>query len=181
MRNNYLRLLGILIILACLLLPGYSDVFAFTQGVRPDTSKIIKATISTKITDTRVNKPAYLKNGVMVNFVPFQPAKDKVFGNVPNLKTSKAADNDKILNNVKVYPNPVSDRLNLSYSINKDSNVTIKIMDVLGNEVTTLFTERLSAGEQASSFSIASRLNSGFYFIRVSVGSEIITKRISVL
>ena len=162
-------------------MPGFSDVYASTQGAVSDTSKVIKATISTKITDTRVNKPAYLKNGVMVDFVPFKPSKDKVFGNHTTVKIPRSGDNDKILNNVKVYPNPVADQLNLSYYINKDSKVTIKIMDVLGNEITTLFTERLSAGDQANSFNIASRLNSGFYFIRVSVGSEIITKRISVL
>lgn len=165
-----------------MLMPGYSDAFAYTQVFLSDTSKVIKATISTKITDTRLNKPAYLKNGVMIDFVPFKPAKDKVFGNTSNLKVPKSVDNNnKILTNVKVYPNPVSDQLNLSYFIIKDSNVTIKIMDVLGNEITTLFTERLSAGDQVNSFNIASRLTSGFYFIRVSVGSEIITKRISVL
>jgi hypothetical protein len=181
MRNNYLRLLGLFIIISGMLMPGYSDVFANTQMFLSDTSKVIKATISTKITDTRLNKPAYLKNGVMVDFVPFKPAKDNVFGNTSTLKIPKSGDNDKILTNVKVYPNPVSDQLNLSYFIIKDSNVTIKIMDVLGNEITTLFTERLSAGDQVNSFNISSRLNSGFYFIRVSVGSEIITKRISVL
>lgn len=159
---------------------GYSAAYAGTSPGVSDTSKIIKVTISTKITDTRLNKPAYLKNGVMVNFVPFKPSKDKVFGNTPTASAGRG-DGEKILNNVKVYPNPVSDQLNLSYYINKDSNVTIKIMDVLGNEITTLFTERLSAGDQANSFNIASRLASGFYFIRVSVGSEVITKRISVL
>ena len=87
----------------------------------------------------------------------------------------------KILANVKVYPNPVSDYLNMTYSISKDSNVTIRIMDVLGNEITTLFSESLSEGEHNNTFSISSKISSGFYFVRVSVGSEIITKRISVL
>ncbi|MHB1178029.1 MAG: T9SS type A sorting domain-containing protein [Daejeonella sp.] len=181
MRNYYLRLLGLFISISGMLMPGFSDVYANSQGAVADTSKVIKATISTKITDTRLNKPAYLKNGVMIDFVPFKPAKAKVFADAPPPKIPRSSVSDKILNNVKVYPNPVSDQLNLSYYINKDSNVTIKIMDVLGNEVTTLFTERLSAGDQANSFNIASRINSGFYFIRVSVGSEIITKRISVL
>ena len=162
-------------------MPAHSDVFAGTAGVLADTSKVIKATISTKITDTRLNKPAFLKNGVMVNFVPFKPAKDKGFSGTPTPRPIKAGDNDKVLNNVKVYPNPVSDQLNLSYLITKDANVTIRIMDVLGNEITTLLTERLSAGEQVNSFNIASRLSSGFYFIRVSIAGEIITKRISVL
>jgi len=181
MRNIYLRFLSVIFIAGILLIPGYRIAFAGIHGTASDTSKIIKATISTKITDTRLNKPAVLKNGVMVNFVPFKPAKDKIISNASNFPASRNGKNDKILNNVKVYPNPVSDQLNLSYSINRDSNVTVKIMDILGNEVTTLLAERLPAGEQQASFNIASRLNSGFYFIRVSVGSEIITKRISIL
>jgi hypothetical protein len=54
-------------------------------------------------------------------------------------------------------------------------------MDVLGNEITTLLSERIAAGDQNKPFQITSRITSGFYFIRVSVGSEVITKRISVL
>jgi hypothetical protein len=181
MRNFYLKLLLLFIITGSMLMPGRTVVVAGVRGVFSDTSKVIKATISTKITDTRLNRPAFLKNGVMVNFVPFKPGKEKVFSGGPVSKPAKAGDSDKVLNNVKVYPNPVSDQLNLSYSISRDANVTIKIMDVLGNEITTLLTERLSAGDQANSFNIASRLSSGFYFIRVSVAGEIITKRISVL
>jgi hypothetical protein len=54
-------------------------------------------------------------------------------------------------------------------------------MDVLGNEISTLLSQRLQAGEQLNSFPIASSLNSGYYFIRVIVGNETIVKRISVL
>ena len=159
---------------------GNTYAYKILQGVRPDSSKI-KAKVSIKITDTRLNKPAYLKNGVKVNFIPFKPAKDTFFGNTKIMNASKSGDNDKVLNNVKVYPNPISDQLNLSFSMSKDANVIVKIMDVLGNEITTLLSERVAAGDQTKPFIIASRITSGFYFIRVSVGSEIITKRISVL
>jgi hypothetical protein len=159
---------------------GNTYAYKILQGVRPDSSKI-KAKVSIKITDTRLNKPAYLKNGVKVNFIPFKPAKDNFFGNTKIINASKLGDNDKVLNNVKVYPNPISDQLNLSFSMSKDANVIVKIMDVLGNEITTLLSERVAAGDQTKPFIIASRITSGFYFIRVSVGSEIITKRISVL
>jgi hypothetical protein len=159
---------------------GNTYAYKIQQGARPDTSKV-KAKVSTKITDTRLNKPAYLKNGVKVNFIPFKPAKDSFFGNTKIMGAPKASENDKVLNNVKVYPNPISDQLNLSFNMSKDANVTVKIMDVLGNEITTLLSERVGAGDQTKPFIIASRITSGFYFIRVSVGSEIITKRISVL
>lgn len=88
---------------------------------------------------------------------------------------------DKLLTIVKIYPNPVEDQLNIILSLGKDTQVTIKIMDLLGNEVVTLSNERLSAGEITKSFTIPSRLNAGIYFLRVIAGSESQVKRISVL
>lgn len=89
---------------------------------------------------------------------------------------------DKLLTIVKIYPNPVEDQLNIILSIGKDgTQTTIKIIDLLGNEVVTLSNERLNAGEQTKSFSIPSRLNAGIYFLRVIAGSESQVKRISVL
>ncbi|MFA6944899.1 MAG: T9SS type A sorting domain-containing protein [Pedobacter sp.] len=162
-------------------MPLNTYAYNFSQAVRPDSTKI-KSKISTKITDTRLNKPADPKTGVKLNFVPFKPAKDKLFANNKIMSGPKPVlAGDKILNNVKVYPNPISDYLNMTYSIGRDANVTIKIMDVLGNEIATLYSERLTAGDHSNSFSISSRITSGFYFVRVSVGTEIITKRISVL
>jgi len=89
---------------------------------------------------------------------------------------------DKLLTIVKIYPNPVEDQLNIILSIGKDgTQTTIKIIDLLGNEVITLANERLNAGEQTKSFTIPSRLNAGIYFLRVMAGSESQVKRISVL
>lgn len=179
MINVYLRTIVASIVLSLLLgVNGYAN--NSSQAPRPDSTKV-KQKLSTKITDTRTNKPAYLKNGVKVNFIPFKPAKDSFFMNSKFMGSSKTVLNDKILNNVKVYPNPISDQLNLSFNISKEATVTVKIMDVLGNEITTLLSERVGAGDQNKPFQIASRITSGFYFIRVSVGSEVITKRISVL
>ncbi len=182
MKNNYLYYLATYFVTSIFVLAS--------MIVRADNVKLLGDSTKTgkvKITDTRSNKPAYLKNGVKVNFIPFKPAVDKVFGNTSNFPVSVVKnevsniDTDKILANVKVYPNPVSDQLNLSYRITKDATISIKIMDVLGNEILTLFTERISAGEQTNSFNIASKLNSGFYFVRVVAGSESVVKRISVL
>lgn len=179
MINVYLRSFVASIVLSLMLgMNAYAN--NFSQVPRPDSTKV-KQKVSTKITDTRLNKPAYLKNGVKVSFIPFKPAKDSFFMNNKFMGTPKAGLNDKILNNVKVYPNPISDQLNLSFNVSKEATVTVKIMDVLGNEITTLLSERIAAGDQNKPFQIASRITSGFYFIRVSVGSEVITKRISVL
>src|SRR5690606_40517817 len=47
---------------------------------------------------------------------------------------------EKIISNFKVYPNPLyvnSQNLRISYNIKKNALVTVKMLDVLGNEVST--------------------------------------------
>lgn len=88
---------------------------------------------------------------------------------------------DKILSVLRVYPNPVDDQINLTLRLERETSVTIKIMDLLGNEVVTLSNERLSAGEQTKTFTIPNKLNSGIYFLRFVAGAETVVKRISVL
>lgn len=182
MINFYLRTLVVFIVLGTTVsLNSYGINYSRSQVSRPDSLKL-KTKVTTKITDTRLNKPADPKTGVKLSFTPFKPSKEKLLAQNKIMSGPKnPLPGDKILANVKVYPNPVSDYLNMTFSISKDSNVTIRIMDVLGNEITTLFSERLSTGEHSNTFNISSKINSGFYFVRVSVGSEIITKRISVL
>ncbi|WP_345106813.1 T9SS type A sorting domain-containing protein [Mucilaginibacter panaciglaebae] len=88
---------------------------------------------------------------------------------------------DKLLSNVEVYPNPITDQINLKYVISRNSNVTIKMVDVLGNDVLTLFSQRVEPGEQVLNRAISSKINRGFYFIRVVAGTESVIKRISLL
>ncbi|WP_374164862.1 T9SS type A sorting domain-containing protein [Arcticibacter sp. MXS-1] len=149
---------------------------------------------SSKIIDNRPDRPT--RNELKINITPFRPSPARstagagssgssavaVTSSSGSASAQKTAAQDvKALNNVKVYPNPVEDQINISYSLNRDANVTIKIMDVLGNEIATLLSQRLPAGEQNHSFSVGSALNSGYYFIRVITGNETIIKRISVL
>lgn len=88
---------------------------------------------------------------------------------------------EKILAVLKVYPNPVDDQINLILRMDRESNLSVKIMDLLGNEVVTLSNERIPAGEQTKSYTIPNRLNSGIYFLKIMSGTETIVKRISVL
>jgi len=119
------------------------------------------------IRDTRNNRPQDLN----IAFKPFTPF---------TLGYKNEADS-KVLSNVKVFPNPVSDQINLAFNLNKDSKVTIKVMDALGNDVMTLLSQQLAAGDQNHGFPLTSKLNTGYYFIRVMAGTETIVKRIQIL
>ncbi|GAB3928766.1 T9SS type A sorting domain-containing protein [Mucilaginibacter myungsuensis] len=110
-------------------------------------------------------------------FSPSMPAV-KTY-NIPVSKPAQVLD-DKLLNNVQVYPNPTTDQISVKYTITRDANVTIKLMDVLGNQVATLFTGRNQPGEYKNASNLP-KLNTGFYFVRVIANTESVVKRVSIL
>lgn len=75
------------------------------------------------------------------------------------------------------YPNPFNPTTQIKYDIAKASYVAIKVFDVLGNEVATVFNGNLAAGKYSADFN-ASNLATGIYFYSLSVdGQKIDTKK----
>lgn len=171
-------------VLITVLLCAVGEVYASTPTLqrRADTIKV-STNSNTKISDTRKEKPVFLRNKLKLNFAPFKPQVLKVNKQAHPATTSHKPiqSEEKVLTDVKIYPNPVGEHLNLNYSVSKEVNMTIKVMDFLGNEVTTLLSQRVRVGEQTNTFNIRAKLNSGMYFIRFIAGNETIVKRISVL
>jgi hypothetical protein len=64
------------------------------------------------------------------------------------------------------YPNPFNPSTTINFSLAVDSKVSLKVFDVLGQEVATLINGQMAAGSQKVSFN-ASSLNSGVYFYRI--------------
>lgn len=87
---------------------------------------------------------------------------------------------DKLITNVKASYNPVVGQIVVSFNLAKQSSVTIKLMDALGNEVLHLFNGSLDEGNQNHLFDTNEKVAPGFYFLRVASGSETVVKRISV-
>jgi len=68
------------------------------------------------------------------------------------------------------YPNPFNPSTNIKFEISKNSNVSLKIYDMLGKEVATLVNENLGAGTYNSVWN-ASGFSSGIYFYKIKAGS----------
>lgn len=169
MRKFYQRIFLFFMLIAMATIVNY----AYAGGKKPvisDTTRLAKVF-------TNKNDKSYLKNGIKVALPPLKP-------NVTIYSTKLSfsrQESDKLVSNVQVYPNPITDQINLRYNVNKNSSVTIKIMDILGNEVMTLFSQRVDPGEQKFTFNLNNKLSSGFYFVRLVAGSESVIKRISIL
>ena len=78
------------------------------------------------------------------------------------------------------YPNPFNPKTNIQYAISNRQFVTIKVYDILGNEIAILVDEEKPAGEYEVEFN-ASSLPSGVYVYQLKAGSFIQTKKMILL
>jgi N-acetylneuraminic acid mutarotase len=82
------------------------------------------------------------------------------------------------------YPNPFNPTTTLSFVIGHQSFVTLKVYDVLGNEVATLVNGEKPAGNYKVQWNAASAgggLSSGVYFYQLIAGKFIETKKMILL
>ena len=64
------------------------------------------------------------------------------------------------------YPNPFNPSTKITFSLAADSKVSLKVFDVIGQEVASLINQDLSAGVHNYTFN-ATGINSGVYFYRI--------------
>ena len=75
------------------------------------------------------------------------------------------------------YPNPFNPSTHIGYQLAANVHVTLKIFDVLGNEVETLVNDNQIAGNHSVLFD-ASGLSSGVYFYRIKAGKYQETRKL---
>ena len=89
------------------------------------------------------------------------------------------ANNFKLFSN---YPNRINPSTTIKYKIPEISFVTIKVYDVLGNEITTLVNEEKTVGEYNVEFRIDDlELTSGIYIYHLRAGNYIETRKMVLL
>jgi len=69
------------------------------------------------------------------------------------------------------YPNPFNPSTKITFSLASDANVSLKVFDVMGQEVMILIDQDLSAGEHKYDLN-ASGLNSGVYFYKLEANGQ---------
>jgi hypothetical protein len=78
------------------------------------------------------------------------------------------------------YPNPLNPTTNIGFQIAQFGFVSLKLFDILGNEVATLVNEEKPAGNYKVEFSAAG-LPSGIYFYRLQSGPFVQTKKMILM
>ncbi|MCS7054352.1 MAG: T9SS type A sorting domain-containing protein, partial [Ignavibacterium sp.] len=84
------------------------------------------------------------------------------------------------------YPNPFNPSTRISWQSPISGHHSLKVYDILGNEVATLVDEYKEAGKYEIEFNVVKTLNgislpSGVYFYQLKVGNYIETKKMILL
>jgi hypothetical protein len=104
---------------------------------------------------------------------------DFVYGAVGDVREDVAG----IPNNFSLqqnYPNPFNPSTKIRYEIPAKSNVSLKVFNMIGQEIATLVEGERTAGVYVADFS-AANLPSGTYFYRLQAGSFLSVKKLIVV
>jgi hypothetical protein len=78
------------------------------------------------------------------------------------------------------YPNPFNPATRIKFAIPTSSFVTLKVYDMLGQEVTTLVNEQFSAGSFITDFD-ATNLSSGTYIYRLTANGAVQARKLTLM
>jgi len=120
---------------------------------------------------------------------PFLPSKNILVSDQTGLyvfrfhKPTDVIDVSEQVNSFELYqnyPNPFNPSTKIKYSLNESSNVSIKVYDVLGNELAVLVNDFKPAGAYEVNFN-GENLSSGIYYYTITAGNFTSTKKMMLL
>lgn len=83
-------------------------------------------------------------------------------------------------NGINIFPNPVKDRLFVSYNMNENEEVSIDLFNLNGQLVQNLFNDFSNKGSYNESFSLNSNIQKGLYIVRMNMGDKTFFKKVLV-
>jgi hypothetical protein len=79
------------------------------------------------------------------------------------------------------YPNPFNPTTNISFSFPADGKATLRVFNVLGQEVASLFDGTIQAGKLYRITFNGTNLSSGVYFARLDFGDKYLMRKMTLL
>jgi hypothetical protein len=82
------------------------------------------------------------------------------------------------------YPNPFNPATTISFTLPEAGKVSLKVFDIIGNEIAELIDGRMQSGTHSITFNTASlpfELSSGIYFYRIEANDFVQTRKMTLL
>jgi hypothetical protein len=104
-----------------------------------------------------------------------------LIGSTDSILTSIETEENKMSYNLSQnYPNPFNPVTTFEFHLPSSSNVTLKIYDVLGNEIETIINKNMNSGTHTIKYD-GSKLSSGVYYYRLVTDKYSETKKMILL
>ncbi|HZW39267.1 MAG TPA: T9SS type A sorting domain-containing protein [Ignavibacteriaceae bacterium] len=145
------------------------DRFAFTSGGNTSTSStnIIKSSVGLIVTGKSTSASNIVNIGFWYIAQTLTGVKDE--NTIPFT-----------FNLYQNYPNPFNPSTTIKYDLPQESNVILKVYNLLGQTVATIVNTNQKAGTYEYKWD-ASRFSSGFYIYRIETNKNILTKKMLFL
>jgi len=129
-------------------------------------------------TGTHTLKWTYYKDGSVsegadaawVDYIVFPPI------NMSTLINEKEVDKTSL----NIYPNPAKDYINIHYTLQEKSNVTINLYNINGQQIATLLNKTKRNQGEYTQLMMTNNLNSGVYYIRLDMDDTTFIKRLII-
>ena len=93
--------------------------------------------------------------------------------------TTGINDVNSYVNNVSVFPNPVTQSATIDFNLLSNQNVDISIVNTIGNQVYQVCNKQFAAGQHLETFS-CDNLKDGIYFIRIQTNNAVLNRKVIV-
>jgi plastocyanin len=154
--------------------------FIWVAGNNPTRSDDAQALPNFTLSASNPIRSFVMSSAGTINYYSSTHSEQGMIGQINVNGLSAALASKSLSTSLSVFPNPAEDKINVNFIVKKESQVVIRLLDVLGNDVAILTNERLNLGDYKLSFNVPSKVTKGLYFVKVSVGSEVGIKRISI-
>lgn len=84
------------------------------------------------------------------------------------------------INSFSIFPNPVKERVNVQYSLNSASEVTVSVYTLEGKLVKVLAKDAKAAGDVTESFDLGTSLAKGAYFLELRTEKGVSTQKMMI-
>ena len=159
-----------------LIIPIINDTIAIkmfgvenTDWLAPDNWKVKSYIPTTNVDLSYLGLPAFKIPGLESN----------ILSTITEVENEPVLINDFKLN--QNFPNPFNPSTTISWQIPVRSQVNLKLLNVLGEELETLVNELQEAGSHFKLYTTNSNLTSGIYFYQLKVGNFIQTKKMVLI
>ena len=87
---------------------------------------------------------------------------------------------EQTVSEVKIFPNPSDGRFKLSFNYNGKENISAKVFDITGKQVKNISEDLVTGATSVTATVDLESPSSGIYFLRIELGSKMLTKKIIV-